>query len=1326
MRSEGREIIAKIFYCCREKYYHGMQCTALEGLKKFANDPVFQLYNGLSLTLSKRVQEGIRELDSLQNDQEVKLGAILALMFAHRQCATVDKEALLQLDSKLKEERKQANETNLYHATAVYLCTGRPDKAREYVDKLLKFNPESPDGLSLKGWVEISAGKDGKIQDAARLFDSAVKFSKQRNIDAMLGKSRFCELENDYEGAISILNQLIVAFPSLTLPLIEKMKNQLALLDWEQATETAQRILSIDSHSLEALKAKLLTTICRDGNYEDAALNIRRYFSEMEKMEPKNVELFLDSAQLFSRICGRNSLVLAETYRFAEKAAQLDPTNPGAITELGYQCLLQAKIKEATKYYRNATKLDDSSISALSGFTRCQLLDGGTRDQAIQQVEFLREVQGSQPTPELLMMSAQLVSNDADRALSYLNEAVDSHFRSLRAMPYGPKYLKNLDPDFLLQIVKEYLSHTPVQPSTGVNGNAFISGQLLPIPLKQSLTILEAVTKACPGLLEGLFQLARVQFLSGDLKAAVSTLQHILEDIDAAYANAHLLMAQIHTQQGNYQRAEQSLEVGLSYNFKVRDHPLYHFITALVHKKQGHMDECIQSLKTAMTLCGFKTNNDSSRTDGFISQELSLPDKVSLFLELAEVYQEVNSINEASKVMQDALELFSGTSEEGRITVANADLALHRGDAKLALDILQTVKPNHPYYQQAHCKMADIHLHFRKDRRAFAECFRELVENAPGPQSYVMLGDAYMSIQEPDRAIDAYEQALKRNPRDSILACKMGKALIKTHQYGKAINYYKEAVKGDDNSDLKLDMSELYMKLGQYDKAEKVLMQELDSKTDFSDVQILIGRTKVLLLLAKVREKSGNTHAALDTLQEAHNNQNRVLKRISVDDKSEVQKQVAANICQQMADHASTLRDYDSAIHHYKEALVYKSTDKPILVALAKLYMQVNDLEQCQMTCMTLLKTDADNEAASIMMADLAFRRVDFETAAFHFQQLLSRRPDYWTALARLVEVMRRTGNLNDVPPYLSRAQVVCARSTYEAGLAYCEGLFEWYSGNTNEALRQFNNARRDQEWGQQAIYNMIEICLNPDDETLGSEAFPDTDDEFMRDSREMALRTAERLLKELRPRPGGGGDEAFNHRLLANFWLLATRQKPNVERALQDFTTLATMDTYRDHVGITLGLATAYMMLKQTPRARNQLKRVAKNNWNFEDAEYLERCWLLLADIYIQNGKYDMASELLKRVLQHNKGCTKAYEYAGFVAEKDQSYREAACQYERAWKFGGCSNPAIGYKLAFNYMKGKRHADAIDVCQQVLHVQPDYPRIRKEILDKCRNNIRT
>lgn len=43
---------------------------------------------------------------------------------------------------------------------------------------------------------------------------------------------------------------------------------------------------------------------------------------------------------------------------------------------------------------------------------------------------------------------------------------------------------------------------------------------------------------------------------------------------------------------------------------------------------------------------------------------------------------------------------------------------------------------------------------------------------------------------------------------------------------------------------------------------------------------------------------------------------------------------------------------------------------------------------------------------------------------------------------------------------------------------------------------------------------------------------------------------------------------------------------------------------------------------------------------WNIDDAEDLEQAWLLLADLYITAGKYDMATELLKRCLEHNKVC--------------------------------------------------------------------------------------
>ena len=45
---------------------------------------------------------------------------------------------------------------------------------------------------------------------------------------------------------------------------------------------------------------------------------------------------------------------------------------------------------------------------------------------------------------------------------------------------------------------------------------------------------------------------------------------------------------------------------------------------------------------------------------------------------------------------------------------------------------------------------------------------------------------------QPERAIEVYEAALKKNPRDFSLASKIGQALVKTHNYGKVkiLKYY--------------------------------------------------------------------------------------------------------------------------------------------------------------------------------------------------------------------------------------------------------------------------------------------------------------------------------------------------------------------------------------------------------------------------------------------------------------------------------------------------------------------------------------------------------
>ncbi|KAL0593487.1 Tetratricopeptide repeat protein 21A [Plecturocebus cupreus] len=63
---------------------------------------------------------------------------------------------------------------------------------------------------------------------------------------------------------------------------------------------------------------------------------------------------------------------------------------------------------------------------------------------------------------------------------------------------------------------------------------------------------------------------------------------------------------------------------------------------------------------------------------------------------------------------------------------------------------------------------------------------------------------------------------------------------------------------------------------------------------------------------------------------------------------------------------------------------------------------------------------------------------------------------------------------------------------------------------------------------------------------------------------------------------------------------------------------------------------------------------------------------------------------------------CYKAYEYIGFIMEKEQSYKDAVTNYKLAWKYSHHASPAVGFRLAFNYLKDKKFVEAIEISHDV------------------------
>lgn len=81
-------------------------------------------------------------------------------------------------------------------------------------------------------------------------FASCVRMEGSRDINALLGKAKYLEMRHNFTGALEQINQLIVTYPGFMPALIEKMKLQLNLQDWDQAIETAQRYAALLSFIL--------------------------------------------------------------------------------------------------------------------------------------------------------------------------------------------------------------------------------------------------------------------------------------------------------------------------------------------------------------------------------------------------------------------------------------------------------------------------------------------------------------------------------------------------------------------------------------------------------------------------------------------------------------------------------------------------------------------------------------------------------------------------------------------------------------------------------------------------------------------------------------------------------------------------------------------------------------------------------------------------------------------------------------------------------------------------------------------------------------------
>ncbi|KAJ3224194.1 Tetratricopeptide repeat protein 21B [Clydaea vesicula] len=1257
----AEEDLSTINYYLDLKYYNHCVLYCDGALNVKVGDPVLQFWKifGVIMLQKGRQTEALRELQTLQEKRDLVLACPTAMIFIHERLQPVDYDAIEELQAKLviNSTSKNLSEKALITVALLHWRINQIDEAKTYFKQILSdVNANSSTARCFLGAVEAKNNKEYSFK--------SVLEANPRDLEGLMAKLEENKKKKKNESlCIDITSQIIVNNPNYVPAYIERMKLYLQSGNWELTLDAAQRLNGVSPNSIDALAVMTLHELCKEGDSKLATT----YLSNLYDV------IFITIMR-----------VLEQCSRFLETALKLNPNKSECRSELAYVRLLQGNINVAKQLYEQSANEDADDIRSQEGLMHCQLLLG----------EY-------EHAEEHLDLFHHMSTNNSAKA----------RIRFDYFIAVNPEYIAEL-----LNDLSEFLPSTPRKDGEDIH-------QIIVLMLE----LVQLYCKIQPGSCNALYYLAKLKYLSNDQQSSQLHCSDCLK-LDPTFLKAHILMAQIHLTNNHSKLATQSLEMGMSYNFEVRNIPMFHIIKAKALKMEGLYEEALNSLNFAISLPGIKESSESRS-----GNNTSLSERVSLYLECVEVHSKLNQTHEAAKIMEDTIRAFSTTEEEGRIIIANADLSIARGEIDLALQILSTITSSNNYFIEAKSRMADVYKIYKNDQRAYARCYSEMVDKNPSVKSWLLLGDAYMNIQEPQKAIAVYERALEVNPTAIVLAMKIGKALIKTHDYKKATQYYEHALTTPNSSlSLHCDLADLYRKLKQYDKAERTISKALDHPKSICIgkliFKIFLGEdlttdVKLYMLLAKVNEATNNFDKSINALIKARDMQIHILSRDSGQIENRENKVLASDICFQLAELLKKyLKDNEKGISYFNEALQFDTTSKKVvkaLVALANLHMELNDLTSAQNVCATMLRMEVGVEEATIIMAEIMFKNNNYTAAIFHFQQLLEKSPNNYAALNKLIEMLKQSGNLDEAQKFFDMCEKGSEKCLLHPGYHFCKGLYYWYINNSNAALSEFNLSRKDGEWNIKATHNMIEIFLNPDNDTVGGDALESEEKpDEKTDSELLSLLTVEKLLKELPQKP-----PCLKTKTLEYYAIMGTKQKADIERALGKF--MDFLNTERDYVPALLGTAVCHMLLKQPPRARNQLKRISKMDWTPEFAPEFEKSWLLLSDIYINGGKYDLATSLLKDVLKYNKSCAKAWEYLGYIMEKESSYKDAAIHYENAWKLQKQNNPVMGFKLAFNYLKAQRFVDAIDISQKVLSEYPEYPKIKKDILDKARSCLR-
>ena len=922
-----------VTHYARLGYARHVQTTCATASRVLGNDPALSFWGVFGIVAEGSYGEAITKLEGQLSggDKEMDLACMACITHAHKSARVVDWEAVGGYETRMASAEKSASngalvEFALFHHLA---DGGDAAKAKDTARRVLAMDSSDSRAKTLLGWIELTgigdddpnkddandaatasadvvfSGNNSRRQRAAkalRVFDellSSHDLGGDTQIDALVGKAHSLTALSRYDNAVDVMNELAARHPGFAPAASEKAKARLAACDFSGALENAEAGLHADNDDTECHRIVVFLTLTRAGDYALARKQITALTLALERREPRNVKLLVETSSQIARVAGGDVGVLQACGILLEKASALSQKeSPVVLLEMAHQLRFLNKTTDALAVYRRCARFANESRdaretqtqrianSASYGAALCFLRSGELQDCG-SELEKLKENGFDQNGVPFLSALAQMQHQrnlaGADETANALEKALSLFFQNVNKLPPAVDFFLAADPDTICRCALLFTERDFTGDMIGVsNGASSSSGRdtkacadsenntnsvdldTMRSASPRNSRTLEALCARAPGLIMAQEFLMRARFASGSVDAAQRTAEVLLQ-LKENHAEAHVMLGRIHVAKGDLDAARRALDAATANDFAVRQTTAYLVVSAQCRAASGDTAGSLDELEAAMSRPGVRV----AMKRGTSSVPVSTADRASIFVSYANALHSLHKADEAEMVLDEATSVFAGTTVEIFVMIARCEAAVKRGDDTKALRALASVTPTSPHYPAATMALAKVHLKSRNDPKAFIRCHVDLAEHKPGDvNSWLLLAEAYGTVGAPCESVTALEKAQALTPNDPEIARTLGAACVATHAFQKARNFYELAERlwsevtvgpsrersttsttsstspygsspygkhTTSRAGMRMELAVLYKRLRRFDDAERVIFSLVGS--EFGDIQ---------------------------------------------------------------------------------------------------------------------------------------------------------------------------------------------------------------------------------------------------------------------------------------------------------------------------------------------------------------------------------------------------------------------------------------------------------------------------------------------------------